>query len=101
MDEQTGKFEDVYWADIHVNPGNSGGPAFSLEAGTVIGMILAYQNAPVFFDDDHSRAFLPMQTADNRVVPKYLDSNSGIAEIIPVEFIERLLRNNKVRFSTR
>ena len=101
VNEQTGKFEDVYWADIHVNPGNSGGPAFSLEAGTVIGMILAYQTAPVVFDDDHSRAFLPVQTPDHQVVPKYLDSNSGLAEIMPVEFIERLLRDSKVKFSAR
>jgi S1-C subfamily serine protease len=88
-------------ADIHVNPGNSGGPAFSLEAGTVVGMVRAYQNAPVVFDDDHSRAFLPVQTPDKQVFPKYLDSNSGIAEIIPVEFIERLLRDKKVKFSAR
>jgi S1-C subfamily serine protease len=105
VDEQTGKFEDVYWADIHVNPGNSGGPAFSLETGAVLGMVRAYQNAPVIFDDDHSKAFLPAQRpgqqAIQQVVPRYLDSNSGIAEIIPVEFIERLLRDNNVKFSTR
>jgi S1-C subfamily serine protease len=101
VDEVTGKFEDVYLADIHVNPGNSGGPAFSLEAGTVIGMVRAYQPAPDVFDDDHSRAFLPAQTPDHRVVPRYLDSNSGIGEIIPVEFIVRLLHDNKVKFSAR
>lgn len=100
--DQAGKFEDVYWADIHVNPGNSGGPAFSLETGAVLGMIRAYQLAPVIFDDDHSRAFVPEQRPPNNLVaPKYLDSNSGIAEIIPVEFIERLLREHKINFATR
>ncbi len=48
VNEQTGKFDDVYWADLHVNPGNSGGPAFSLETGAVLGIVLAYQGAPVF-----------------------------------------------------
>jgi S1-C subfamily serine protease len=100
VDEQTGKFEDVYWADIHVNPGNSGGPAFSLETGAVLGMVLAYQDAPVFFDDQ-SPAFLPAYTPDQQVIRKYLESNSGIARIIPVEFIVRLLRDSKVKFVER
>ncbi len=101
VNEQTGKFEDVYWADINVNPGDSGGPAFSLETGTVLGMILAVQFAPVLFEDDHSKAFLPAQTPNHQVIARYLGSNSGITEIIPVEFVERLLLDNKLKFATR
>jgi S1-C subfamily serine protease len=98
VNEQTGKFDDVYWADLHVNPGNSGGPAFSLETGAVLGIVLAYQGAPVFLDDG-SQACFPSQAPDQRA--KCLESNSGIARIIPVEFIKRLLRANKVTFVER
>jgi S1-C subfamily serine protease len=98
VNEQTGKFEDAYWADIHVNPGNSGGPAFSLESGAVLGMILSYQNAPVFLDDGHSPACFPWQAPNQPAVSRCLEFNSGIAGIMPVEFIRRLLHTNKVEF---
>jgi S1-C subfamily serine protease len=97
IDETTGKFEDVYWADIHINPGNSGGPAFSLENGTVIGIVLAVQLAPTNFNEAGAPQAYTLERAQqnqNQVIQRYIVANAGIAEIIPIEFARRLLRTN-------
>jgi S1-C subfamily serine protease len=39
--------DDRYIADLEVNPGNSGGPVYLVEDGSVIGVCVATQTAPV------------------------------------------------------
>jgi len=43
--------KDVYWADIQINHGNSGGPVFSRAKGRVVGIVTAVQLADAEFGD--------------------------------------------------
>jgi S1-C subfamily serine protease len=79
---------DSYIGDMHVNPGNSGGPVFSVEQGEVIGVCVAYDMAPVVYGDgNHEPA-----SAGNRP----LFSNSGLSVIIPVRYVIELLKKHSL-----
>jgi S1-C subfamily serine protease len=67
---------DVYYADVAVNPGNSGGPAYRIEDGTVIGVTVAYRMAPL--------ATLP---------PPFF-ANSGLAIVVPIKYGQALIERN-------
>ena len=73
--------KDVYWADIHANHGNSGGPVFSMKTGKVIGIQAAISLTQV--ENDASRK---------------LAYNSGIAYIIPIKYAVNLLKKNRIPF---
>jgi S1-C subfamily serine protease len=74
---------------MHVNPGNSGGPVYSIEEGKVIGVCVAYDMAPVVYGDgNHEPA-----SAGNR--PFF--SNSGLAVVIPVRYVADLLKNHNLK----
>ena len=45
---------NIYLADISVNPGNSGAPAYRMEDSCVIGVCTAHQTAPLFFTDSQN-----------------------------------------------
>jgi len=80
---------DFYIGDMHVNPGNSGGPVYSVEQGKVIGVCVAAALAPVVYGDgNHEPA-----SAGNRP----LFSNSGLSVVIPVRYVIDLLKKNNVK----
>ena len=80
---------DFYIGDVHVNPGNSGGPVYSVEQGEVIGVCVAYEMAPVVYGDgNHESA-----RAGNR----QLFSNSGLAVVIPVRYVIDLLKKHNLK----
>lgn len=87
LDEITGRFYDVYLADLQVNPGNSGGPAFSLKNGSLIGMIDQEQLAPVF-----------AKRGDGWIPQGDMAINAGIAIVIPATHIMELLRGKNFAF---
>jgi S1-C subfamily serine protease len=68
---------DSYFADVAVNPGNSGGPAYLAGSGSAIGVCIAFRIAEAV---DASGAFL-----------RY---NSGLSIVVPIKYgIELLGRN--------
>jgi S1-C subfamily serine protease len=77
---------DMYLADMHVNPGNSGGPVYSVEHSAVIGVCVSYQTAPV--------------TGSN-VGPgaQSLFFNSGLANIVPVRYVIDLLKKHNLKWT--
>ncbi|MGA8872360.1 MAG: serine protease [Candidatus Acidiferrales bacterium] len=78
---------DSYLADVHVNPGNSGGPVYSVENGMVIGVCVAYDMAPVVYGDgNHEPA-----SVGNRPI----FSNSGLAVVVPVPYVVDLLKKQR------
>lgn len=89
-----------YVADIQVNHGNSGGPVFSAGTRSVIGLCQAYQNAPVSADGQGPTfGFRPVPGANPEAVP--LVGNSGLAVIVPTEYIVDILRANGIKFGGR
>jgi S1-C subfamily serine protease len=90
--------KDTYWVDIHVNEGNSGGPLFSRTSGSVVGMVDAYEFAPVRYETGENvkvEATLP----NGQKVPLSLENNSGIGLVVPSEYIVALLKNKKIDYN--
>lgn len=86
MDE-TSKLEGVYWADIHANHGNSGGPVFSRASGAVIGMQRAIRLTNV--------------EGQEKTTAHPLAYNSGIAEVIPATYIAALLDSQHIHYTAK
>lgn len=67
--------KDHYLADLTVNHGNSGGPVYSTESGTVIGVCTAFECAPV-------------ESGGPEIELGY---NSGLSIVVPIRYGEDLL----------
>ena len=67
---------DSYIADLHANPGNSGGPAYRLSDGAVIAVCVQVQGAPTWGDHDPATAAL---------------ANAGLAVLRPVKYLIELM----------
>lgn len=78
------EFSDFYLADVEVNPGNSGGPVYSIEDARVIGMCSASKFAPVRDQDDE------LVTVNHRE----LRYSSGLTIVMPSRYIIELLSNH-------
>lgn len=76
---------DEYLGDIHVNPGNSGGPVYSVRDAKLIGICVAYRGAPVLYQGSHEQA---------AIEGKYLVENSGVSAIVPAKYVSDLLKRN-------
>lgn len=71
---------DAYLADVAVNPGNSGGPVYLQDDGTVIGVCVAFQIAK----------------AEAGGIP--LRYNSGLSIVVPIRYsVELLGRHEDIR----
>ena len=70
-----------YLGDIQVNPGNSGGPVYLIDDGSLIGICIAFKGAPV------------PQPNQGLIL-----ANSGLTVIIPSEYIVKILKKNTVQF---
>jgi putative serine protease PepD len=79
--------EDIYWADIHNNPGNSGGPLFSRTTAAVIGIVLMYKGAPIDFGDGTQGQANGISKVADPLVVHPLIQNSGIAIILSAKHI--------------
>jgi S1-C subfamily serine protease len=98
FNEQTFRVEDIYWADMHANPGNSGGPLFSFATGAVIGMVIQYRNAPVMFADQRGGpGYGVTKETDGSVTIRPIAFNSGISVIVPAKYLADLLTRNNIR----
>jgi S1-C subfamily serine protease len=98
FDQPTHKVLDIYWAAMQTNPGNSGGPFFSQASGNVIGMVVAYENAPVVFGDSGKQGQGIIQAPDGAISAHPLVSNSGITVVLPARYIVELLLSNGIRY---
>src|SRR5438309_359148 len=84
---------DSYLGDIHVNPGNSGGPIYTVAEGKVIGVCVSFDMAPVVYGDGNH------EPASTRNRPLYY--NSGLANIVPLRYVTELLSKNNLKWETR
>ena len=73
--------KDSYFVDASANPGNSGGPVYSIIDSSVIGVCVAYRNVPVQAGDNPG-----MDTQGN-----YLTYNSGLSIAVPIKYGLELL----------
>jgi len=72
---------DRYLADIQTNPGNSGGPAYSLGSGAVLGVLVG--------------AILTHVVGDSS-----LRSSANLAEVVPAQFVVELAAKHGVNVRT-
>lgn len=91
--------DDIYEADIHINPGNSGGPVFTRDNRAVIGICVSYENAPIMFPNNAGPALAPEGIRNGQLVLAPIFGNSGIAYVVPSEYIINLLKANNLAFS--
>lgn len=70
---------DLYEADLHVNPGNSGGPVYDVLTGKVVGLCSAYRPAPI------------KESVNGQVQDSTYRSNSGLAVIVPIAYATILM----------
>jgi len=80
---------DVYLADVEVNPGNSGGPVYSITDATVIGICVASKLAPVRNQDG--------QEAD--ICNQRLFYSSGLTMVVPIHYVVEILNRNAANWS--
>jgi S1-C subfamily serine protease len=73
----------VYWADVEVNPGNSGGPSYRVEDGSVIGVCVASPLVPIY-----KQSGGPAQ----EIGGERLMYSSGLTLIIPAKYAFDLVR---------
>ncbi len=78
---------DVYLLDVETNPGNSGGPAYRIEDGAVIGLSLGVLPVPV--RDENGRNVV--------INGQRLFQSSGLAAVVPARYIVELLRKNGLK----
>jgi len=93
---------DVYWADIRVNPGNSGGPVFSKATGAVVGIVKAVAEAPADLDPQqlgHAYGFDQRSIQEGRPQVHPILYNSGITYIVPSKYIADLLKKSAIPFN--
>lgn len=72
--------DDVYMADITINVGNSGGPAYLVESGAVIGLC-------------HASRVVPIRDHPGRIV----EYNTGLSMIMPSHYIVELAKKHNVK----
>lgn len=74
--------KDSYFLDASVNPGNSGGPVYSIIDASVIGVCVSYRNNIVQAGDN------PVQDTQGN----YLTYNSGLSIAVPIKYGLELLK---------
>lgn len=74
---------DSYLADVNVNPGNSGGPAYSAIDGSAIGVCVAFVPTNIINDQGNLDAYY----------------NSGLSIIVPSRYIIDLLNKHQLAWT--
>jgi len=83
---------DLIFADIMVNPGDSGGPFYLSDAGKVIGIC-----------HGNLQSFVRLENGSNAVwqqggIAHALMQNSGLAVVLPIKYAIELLDKNKITY---
>jgi len=85
---------DSYLADVHVNGGNSGGPAYSVADGRILGVCVSFAASPVQYLDEEGQQPVVI---DNR----HIFYNSGLASVVPIKYVIALLQGHGVKWEER
>jgi S1-C subfamily serine protease len=81
---------DAYLADVTVNPGNSGGPVYLTETGTVIGVCVASLLSPV----------RNQEGKEGTIDGQKLLYSSGLTIVVPAQYAIDLLKKHGLGWST-
>jgi S1-C subfamily serine protease len=82
---------DWYTSDMRVNPGNSGGPVYSVATGAVIGVCVLSEQAPVQYSDGAKEPV--------KIEGRFLAYNSGLSIFVPIKYAIELLRKKNIKWS--
>lgn len=87
--------QGFFLIDAKVNPGNSGGPVYSVDDGSVLGICQAYVHEPM---QDDSGNLIPLITRnpDGTMTAQALVQNSGMSQIVPIKFALELMEKNHI-----
>jgi len=76
------QISDVYFADVEVNPGNSGSPVYLVENATVIGVCIASINVPIVNEEG----------GEVLIRKRRIFYNSGLTQVVPARYVIEVLR---------
>ena len=82
---------NYFLVGITVNPGNSGGPVYSLEDASVLGVCDAFLNTPV--KNQHGQS---IRIKDNDLI-----YSSGLAVVVPIKFVIDLMQKHDLKWSSQ
>jgi len=77
---------DSYLADVRANPGNSGGPVYLIDDGTVIGVCVASKLVPIVDQQGN------VVTIDGQ----QLNYSSGLTVVVPSKYVIDLLKKHSL-----
>jgi len=82
---------DSYLVDVHVNGGNSGGPAYAVSDGRILGICVSFAASPVQYLDDQGQQLVEIND-------RHIFYNSGLASVVPIKYAIALLKDHGVRW---
>jgi S1-C subfamily serine protease len=88
--------KDIFFVDMHVNHGNSGGPIYSVDTGEVIGVADAYA-----LEDNVMLQPLPGGKPESAIDPnshRALMTNAGLGIVVPSRYVVQLLKKNNLKW---
>ena len=82
------EIRDVYLADVQSNPGNSGGPVYSVDDGSIIGVLVAGRLTDVSIGDKTAAEVLGVK----------LTADAGLSIVVPCRYVVDMLERNGIGF---
>jgi S1-C subfamily serine protease len=91
------EIKDIFFVDLHLNHGNSGGPVYSVETGAAIGVADAYA-----LEDNVMLSPLPggkPEPAVDQNSGRAFMTNAGLGVVVPARYVVELLKKSKLKWN--